>query len=256
MDQNSFAGHLLPALYQAEATHWWTTGMRRVTHSLLAGVPLPDGTILEVGCGAGAFLAELCERIPGRPVLGCDLRPLALERAQSLSESRFELLAADLHDLPLPPGHCATVIALDAYDQRGVDLASALRESWRVLTIGGILLLRVSAFAWLQGPHDVAFGTGRRFVAGELRRSLTGAGLQVERVTYANSLLFVPGAGLRLLQLFGLMTDVARQLDVAPPLNQLFRAVLAAEARWLRHHDLPAGLSLYAIARKTDPSQH
>lgn len=252
MDNYSSAGYLLPALYQVEATHWWTAGMRRVSYALLDSIDLPAGPLLEIGCGAGAFLTELSERLPERLVAGSDLHPLALERAGLLAQSRLNLLAADLHHLPLPPARCAAIIALDVYDQQGVDLASALLESWRVLTIGGILLLRVSAFPWLQGPHDVAFGTGRRLSAGQLQRCLAAAGLQVQRMTYANSLLFVPGAGLRLLQKLGSMADVARELDASPPLNRLLGAILATEARWLRHHDLPAGLSLYAIARKTD----
>ncbi len=69
-------------------------------------------------------------------------------------------------------------------------------------------------------------------------------------MTYANSLLFGPGVAVRLLQRLGLMTDIVQGFETAAPLNHFFAAILAAEARWLRHHDLPAGLSLYAIAGK------
>lgn len=236
------AGYLLPMLYQIDATHWWTSGMRRISHALLDGVALPEGPLLELGYGAGAFLAELNARFPERLVLGSELYPLAL--------AGQDVLTADLHHLPLPSGSCAAIFALDVYDQQDVDLSSALLESWRVLRSNGILLLRVSALAWLQGPHDVAFGTGQRITARPLRRSLAGAGLEVARLTYANSLLLAPGVGLRLLQKLGVMTDVARELDVSPRCNRLLRGILAAEARWLRRRNLPAGLSLYAVARK------
>jgi hypothetical protein len=111
-------------------------------------------------------------------------------------------------------------------------------------------MLRVSAFSWLQGPHDLAFGTGRRFSAQALRQALGEAGLQVLRLTYANSLLLGPGVAVRLLQRLGLMTEIVQGFETAAPLNQYFAAILTAEARWLRQHDLPAGLSLYAIAGK------
>lgn len=228
--------------------------MRRVSHALLDGIALPDGPLLELGCGAGAFLAELNARFPERLVVGSELHPAALARAGLLAELAPSKVAADLHHLPFATGQCAAVIALDVYDQQNVDLQSALQESWRVLGIGGILLLRVSAFSWLHGPHDAAFGTGQRYTAGQLECYLTGAGLHVQRLTYANSLLFAPGAALRLLQKLGLMADVARELNVSPPLNRLLRGFLAAEARWLRQRDLPAGLSVYAVARKTDRS--
>ncbi len=37
-------------------THWWITGMRRITHTL-AGPP--QGRVLDVGCGPGWDLLEL-----------------------------------------------------------------------------------------------------------------------------------------------------------------------------------------------------
>lgn len=246
------AGYLLPALYQVDATHWWTSGMRRISHALLGGVLLVDGPLLELGYGSGAFLTELRAQFPERLVLGSELHPLALGQASLRSPARPGLLAADLHHLPLPTGRCAAVIALDVFDQQGVDLASALMESWRVLRAGGILLLRMSAYAWLHGPHDSAFGTGQRYTAGRLRNALSTAGLHVQRLTYANSLLLGPGVVLRLLQKAGLLADVAQELAVSPLFNRLLSEVLATEARWLRRRDLPAGLSLYAVARKME----
>jgi SAM-dependent methyltransferase len=252
--RHDLVGHLLPQLYQADATHWWTSGMRRVSHALLDGVALPGGPVLELGCGAGAFLAELRSRFPERLVLGSDVHPLALAQASQRVRPVLSMLAADVHRLPLPTGSCAAVVALDVLDQHGVHLPGALQEVGRVLSRDGVLLMRVSAFAWLYGPHDVAFGTGQRYTAGQLERTLTGAGLHVERVTYANSLLFVPGAMVRLLQKSGLAAGVAGEMSGASPFSRLLSAVLAFETRWLRRRSFPAGLSLYAIARKVEPS--
>jgi hypothetical protein len=112
--------------------------------------------------------------------------------------------------------------------------------------------MRVSAFAWLYGPHDVAFGTGQRYTARQLERALAGAGWRVERVTYANSLLFAPGAVVRLVQKSGLAAGVDGPIGGASPFSQLLSDVLAGEARWLRRRNFPAGLSLYAIARMVE----
>lgn len=226
--------------------------MRRISHAMLDGIGLPAGPLLEIGCGAGAFLTELIERFPERLIAGSDLHPLALERAALLAQARLSLMRADLHHLPLPPASCAAIIALDVFDQQEVDLKSALLESRRVLGSGGILMLRVSAFSWLQGPHELAYGTGQRFSAQTLRQALRETGLQILRMTYANSLLFGPGAAVRLLQRLGMMTASIQGFETAPPLNQYLTAILTAEARWLRQHDLPAGLSLYAVAGKPD----
>ncbi len=250
--RQDLVGHLLPQLYQADDTHWWTSGMRRVSHALLDGVALPGGPVLELGCGAGAFLAELRRRFPERLVVGSDVHPLALAQAGQRARPGLSTLAADVHHLPLPTGSCAAVVALDVLDQHGVHLPSALQEVGRALSKGGVLLMRVSAFAWLYGPHDVAFGTGQRYTAGQLEHALTSAGLQVERVTYANSLLFVPGAVVRLLQKSGLSAGVDGQMGGASPFSRLLSNVLTVEAHWLRQRNIPAGLSLYAIARKVE----
>lgn len=243
----SRAAALLPALYAHERDHWWSVGMRAITHALLAGQPLPEGAILEIGCGGGAFLRELALSHPQRPMLGVDLNPLALAHARAGGVA--QVARCDLHRLPLPAEQAALVVALDAFDQQGVDLLAALIESRRILRPGGLLLLRVSAYPWLQGPHDTAFGTGRRYSAEELCHTLAAANLSVERLTHANSLLLLPAIAVRLAQQGG-HSAVDAQLAVHPLVNQLLKKILQVEAAWLNRMPLPAGLSLYALARK------
>lgn len=243
-------GTLLPALYQIESAHWWSAGMRQVTHALLTSIKVPPGPILEIGCGGGTLLAEIAQRRPRGPVLGIDLQPIALVLARERVGNRVTLVQANLHHLPLPAASCATIIALDLFDQQGVGPARGLAESQRVLKPNGLLLVRVSAYSWLSGPHDRAFGTGRRFVAPSLRRILLSAGFKIERLTYANSLLLLPGLMLRFVQQVGIPPSPAQELDMPRLFNRILTSVLALEARWLRYFGLPAGLSIYALARR------
>jgi hypothetical protein len=62
-------------------------------------------------------------------------------------------------------------------------------------------------------------------------------------------MLLLPAIVVRLSQRGG-YSDVDEQLDTAAPLATLFKAILRAEANVLRRWNAPAGLSLYAIARK------
>lgn len=240
---------LLPALFAVEDTHWWSAGMRQVSHGLLDGIKLPAGWIAEVGCGAGAFAAETAQRHPGRSVLAIDLHPAALALAANRTGKQvgMHVAAADGHRIPLPNSSCALVVALDVLDQAGIDPAQALAEIRRVLQPGGWLFVRVSAYPWLLGPHDRAFGTARRYSRSALIAALTRGGLEPARLTYANSLLLPVAVAARLAQRRQWLPATAG-LTGAGRLNRSLARVLGGEATWLRQQNLPWGLSLYALA--------
>jgi SAM-dependent methyltransferase len=238
---------LLPALYETQYNHWWSVGMRAITHALLDTATIPNAPILEIGVGGGAFAAELANRFPTRQVWGTDLNPTALQHARR--HPLHFVWQGDLHHLPIADNKMGAVLALDVFDQKAVDLRASLQEAHRVLAPEGIVLMRVSAYDWLRGPHDVAFGTGRRYSAKELRDALTSVGLTPVRVSYANTLLLLPAIAVRLSQRQG-TAEVKDQLETAAPLAWMFKTILRSEAQFLRYFNAPAGLSLYAIAKK------
>ncbi len=239
---------LLPLLYGAEEQSGWGRGMRAVTQALLADVTLPSGPLLEVGCGGGRMLADLAQQHGDRLVCGVDLNPLALAHARRRLPSGA-LVCATLEHLPLPRATFAAVIALDVLDQAGVALDAGLAELWRLLRPGGLLLARVSAHPWLYGAHDRAFHTGQRFTRGGFEAALARAGFELERMTYINAGLAGPVAALRLAQRWGLLPWLP-EVYQASPLNDLVARLLAVEAFHLRRYNLPAGLSLCALARR------
>jgi SAM-dependent methyltransferase len=205
---------------------------------------------LELGCGSGVFNLQLHEAYPERAIFGVDLHPLALSYANAVVAQPPKLARTDLHWLPFPAGIFSAVIALDTFDQQGVNLRAALGESWRVLQAGGMLLVRVSAHAWLQSTHDIAFNTGRRFSKIDLISALQAHGFTALRLTYANALLAPPVIGLRLLQRWGWLPS-GEVMYTDPLANRIFAQALRYEAQWLAQRDLPFGISLYAVAVKT-----
>ena len=221
--------------------------MRRITRALLTGPALPFGPVVDLGCGGGAMTAELAHQFPDRQVLGLDLHPSALQQASSTRTGNA--IQADVNRLPLADGSVALLLALDSFDQAGVDPAQSLGECRRVLKRNGLLIMRVSAHTWLEGPHDVAFNTGRRQRKSDLIALLQAQALRPMRSTYANALLMPPVAGIRLLQRQGILPmfeTMARQTT----LDRLMATVISAEAQWLRRRNLSLGLSLYLLARK------
>ncbi len=112
-------------------------------------------------------------------------------------------------------------------------------------------MVRVPAFQFLYGPHDVVLHTRHRYSAGEMSARLETAGFEVLKTTYANTLLFPVALARRLLAKF--LRPAAEDSDVRPvpwPLNAALTAVLSAESLALSKFRLPFGLSVIALARK------
>ncbi len=242
-------GRLLDTLYTSERRNWWSVGMRSVSHAILESRALRDGAVLEVGCGGCTFLHEVAQKNPSRSIIGLDRNPAALAVGRLSSPAGLPLAQADLHKLPFADGSLAAVIGLDAFDQQGVRLQTALAESRRVLMIDGVLALRVSAYAWLRGEHDRAFGTAHRYSAKEVCTALRGADFRIERLTHANLCMLLPAIALRL-AVMARLTSVEAGFSPARALSTALTAVLRAEATVLSSVGFPAGLSLYALARK------
>ena len=235
-------------MFEAEETQWWYAGMRAISLSLLA-TAWPDGAaegrrILDAGCGTGNNLTHL--RRFGR-TLGIDLSEEALRfcRGRGVPAARGSLLA-----LPFPDGRFDAVTSFDVIYHRWVeDDRAAVREMARVLAPGGLLLLRVPALKMLWGAHDEVVHSRHRYTRGEVRRLLEGEGLEVVRLTYANTLLFPLLAVRRTLdRLLGRHgSDVG---FLPPPLEWAFRGLLGLKARLVRRVALPVGASVFALARK------
>lgn len=248
---------LLPLLYAIDSTYGWGKGMRAVTASILTDLLPAKERILEIGCGSGIQLRQVSSRKPQALAVGTDLHPLALAHAQnqrtytprSVSSSLVQFVQSDLHHLPFTDDEFDFVVALDVFDQIGVQLRQALNESRRVLQPGGHLLVRVSAYAWLMGEHDRAFHTAQRYNRRALAPILVEAGFTIMRSTYANALFAPPVIGLRLVQRWAHLPH-REQLYTNSLSNRLLAAALQWEAIWLRSHNLPAGISLYLLARK------
>ena len=200
--------------------------------------------VLDAGCGTGGNLLHLGSY--GRGV-GVDLSAdaTAYSRRRGLPVARASVAA-----LPFAPQTFDLVTSFDVLYHAWVgDDRVAVGELARVLRPGGLLLLRLPALELLRGAHDEAVQTRHRYQRDEVKALLHGTGLDVARISYCNTLLLplilVRRTIDRLTGRHG--SDVA----LLPPLFEwLFRNLLLAEARLMRHVSLPIGASIVALARK------
>ncbi len=237
-------------MFHVEARHGWYLGMGEITRKLInRWVPHPGNLrILDAGCGTGlamtTYLAEY------GAVTGFDISEDALHFCRSRKAQR--LSRASAVELPFASESFDLVTSFDVLYERAVssDLA-ALKEFLRVLIPHGRLLLRVPAYDWLRGQHDVIVHTARRYTAGQLKRLFRESGFTLEHLSYANTFLFPIAATKRLAEKVfpprKTRSDLTLELG---PFNKLLQTVLMWEAPLVARAGMPFGLSIFAIGRK------
>jgi ubiquinone/menaquinone biosynthesis C-methylase UbiE len=149
-------------------------------------------SILEVGYGRGAFLADIAAAFSGASLSGIDTSEKAIQYAQRSLRPRVHLQVASIERAPFGDGTFDLVFACKTFHHWS-DKQQGLREVARVLKPGGILLLG-DAFA--DGPlrhrwiHWIAEKTdGGTFTrSDDMRCMFDVAGLrQVEEIVVPNS---------------------------------------------------------------------
>jgi SAM-dependent methyltransferase len=235
-----------------EERHWWYSGMRRVAMAVLEHALAGQRglRILDAGCGTGGTTIEL--RRFGK-VVGIDLAWEALEPARGRGLSG--LARASIERLPFCNASFDVATSFEVVYHLGVasDM-SALIEMRRVLKPGGLFMLRVPAHDWLRGEHDRLVHTRHRYSRTEVSSKLIEAGFDVERLSWANTLLFPPAVLKRLMERSNNGHDgTAGEPDLWQPpavLNGILEGLVAVEAQAIpRGVPLPFGLSVLAVAR-------
>jgi len=235
-------------MFDVEDRHWWYLGMETITRAILDRhlPPAASRSILDAGCGTGAAMANYLPDYG--TVTGFDISPLALGWCRVRKLHR--LARASVMDIPFASGCFDMVASFDVMVIVDRDLRT-VQEFHRVLRPGGYLLLRVAAYDWLRGEHDLTVRTAHRYTVPEARRLLRTAGFEIVKATYANSFLFPLAAGKRLLERVLPPAPDASDLTFARgALDGLFKRVLASEAPFASRSGLPFGLSVVALARK------
>jgi SAM-dependent methyltransferase len=150
------------------------TAPGRVAHWLDALGRAPSGTVVDLGCGSGSFLAAVGRRVG--PACGVDIAMrwllVARKRLDEEGLGHVPLACACAEDLPLPDGFAGAVVAGDVIEHVG-DQAATLREIHRVLSPRGrVFLASPNRFSLAPEPHVGVWGVGylpRRWMAGYVR---------------------------------------------------------------------------------------
>jgi SAM-dependent methyltransferase len=244
---------------RVEERHWWYRALRDVLTRLLATLdpPLPPAPrVLDAGCGTGANLKLIAERLEPSYLGGFDRSARAVELTRA-ALPRADVYAGDLCRPRLRVEALDLVISMDVVCIPGIEAAMpGLRELVDRLSPGGRLILNLPAYQWLYSRHDVAVHTRERYTRTRVRELLTGLGLEVERLTYRIFLLFplvVAVRAGRLRRPGGPAAGVRSDLHhlPGPTLNRALLAATRLENRLIAAGwRLPWGSSVLAVGRK------
>jgi ubiquinone/menaquinone biosynthesis C-methylase UbiE len=175
-------------MYTVENQHWWYLGMAEITCSILNYYTNPElnQNILDAGCGTGAAMSTFLSNYGN--VTGFDISPLAIRLCQKRHLVRLTL--ASVLEIPFPYNYFDLITSFDVLYERAVIKDSlAVDEFMRVLRPGGFLFLRLPAYDWLRGHHDITIHTARRYTKQQVTQLLINSGFQMVHIRRYHGLI-------------------------------------------------------------------
>jgi SAM-dependent methyltransferase len=241
---------MLEATARAEDRHFWFRGLRRNARRLLEEALAGRRGVRIVDCGAGTgrnldWLGQY------GPAIGLERSVVGLRIGRSF---RRPLVCGTVTRLPFADASLDVVTSFDVlYCLDDHDEQQAIREMWRVLRPGGILLVNAAALDVLHGSHSALTMERRRYTPARLTARLTSAGFSIRRMTFTNMATFPLTLAVRMRDRLSGRAAEASDADLrvpAAPLNALLSGAVALDGLLLRAFNLPIGSSLMCVARK------
>jgi len=232
---------------EAEATHWWFVGRRRLFAAEIARLGLdPNGAVLDIGTSTGTNLRMLRE-LGFHNVQGLDSSE---EAVRYCAAKGFDAVRrGDVCDMPFSSDSFDLVLATDVIEHVEDDV-QAIREIARIMKPRGASLISVPAFRCLWGLQDDLGRHKRRYRQSELIRLVSNSGLRIDRQYYFNYLLFLPiWLGRRAIRWFAPGLKNEAQVN-SPLLNLLLSKVFALDTATAPLLHAPFGVSALVVARK------
>ncbi len=228
-----------------EDSHWWYGALHALVLDACHRHAPREAALVDVGCGTGGMAVRLDAAYR---VTGLDLSAEALAFCKVRGMAR--IAQADAGHLPLADAGVDGALLLDVLYHSAVDdRAGVLEEMRRILRPGGLVIINVPAYQWLYSSHDVAVHTAHRFTRSEINGLLLDVGFEILSSSYWNSLLLPVIVAVRLMLRW--LPDRGSDLNPDTPgwVNRTLGAVLRLERRWMAWGSLPAGLSIFVVAR-------
>lgn len=223
--------------------YWWHRARSELLHTALGGYLARPSLLVDVGSADGPSVQWM--RTADRRV-SVDLNPRGLQVGSGV--------CASVTSLPFDDATFDVVAAFDVIEHCASE-TEAISELDRVLRPGGRLLVSVPAYQWAWSNHDIHAGHYRRYTRPRIVHLIEGAGLTMQRATYAFTSVFpffVLERALRRIKERRGVTGEPRLSPVSPTVDRILTGLCRVDQRLLRVTDLPFGSSVFAAAVKPD----
>ncbi len=233
-----------------EKNHWWFVSRRDLIISLLKKFKIKkESKILDVGCSSGIMIESLKNQ-GYVDICGIDIS----EEAIVASKSR------GINNVIVSPGETTVfnenkfdvIIASDILEHIKDD-NMALKEWYRILKLGGILIIFVPAFNFLWSQHDEVNLHYRRYTKKSLLKKINKLNVSILKSSYSNFCLFFGVIIPRVYQRFFLkkgkkLHDQLKKTNSW--LNTIVIKLIKTENKILKYRSFPVGSSVFVVCRK------
>ena len=234
-------------MFDNELTHGWYLGTRAHLVKILKQNCKINSRILDAGAGTGGTV-KLLKKAGFKNVTGVEKSDIAIDFAR---KRNITFKKGDINKLPFKNDSFDVVICLDVLYHQGVEPAIALKEFARVLKKEGLLYLQEPAYNLLKSRHDWAILTERRFTKNQIAKILNFTGFKILKLSYFNTVMFIPIAIKRLVDKFSKTDDTSSDVgSLNSVLNKVIESSLKFESSLIRYINLPFGLSIICLAKR------
>ena len=223
---------------QSEVLEGLATAVNHRRWFVELALPYLGDNPIEIGSGLGDYALEWAEHLPRFTASEADPDRLVL-----LKERLADRPDIDVREMLLPTsvrGDYSSAVSYNVLEHIE-DHVGALRSMSTLVRPGGRIILIVPAFMFAMSQVDIATGHVRRYTKKTMRAALTEAGLEIEKLHYANALGLIGYYG---------ATSIFKLAPKEGPMVKLYDSlVLPVTKAAERLVKPPFGQSVFAVAR-------
>jgi ubiquinone/menaquinone biosynthesis C-methylase UbiE len=223
---------------QSEVLEGLATAVNHRRWFVELALPYLGDNPIEVGSGLGDYALEWAEHLPRFTATEADP-----DRLVQLKERLADRPNIDVRQMLLPTTDIGDYTAAVSYNvlEHIEDHFGALRSMATLVRPGGRIILIVPAFMFAMSQVDVATGHVRRYTKKTMRAAMTEAGLEIEKLHYANALGLIGYYG---------ATSIFKLAPKEGPMVKMYDSVVLPLTKFAESLVKPPfGQSVFVVAR-------